>query len=229
VSLVELMIALLLGAVVVLGGINLYLLMVRGEQDVSERNRLTDEFRAMANVLSRDLRRAGFWEADLAMDELWNNPFTAADTDLQISARTGEAANSCILYSYDIDRDGTVGDLQSPPAATQERFGFRLNDQTIESYSGGNWSCDAGNWERLSTPGVEVTGFALDPNETIISFADPAVPQTVSSCPSGASCQYIRSVRFTMTGRLRRDPGVTEILQGSVRLRNDKFEPGGTP
>ena len=229
VSLIELMIALLLGAVVVLGGINLYLLMVRGEQDVSERNRLTDEFRAIANVLSRDLRRAGYWNADPTVDQFWDNPFTAADTDLQIGASSGEAANSCVLYSYDLDQDGLVGDLQSPPAATQERFGFRLKQQTIETYTGGSWDCDSGAWERLSTPGVDITGFALDPNETIISFADPASPATVSSCPGGVSCQTIRSVGYILSGRLKRDPEVTEILRGSVRVRNDKFVLGTTP
>jgi type IV pilus assembly protein PilW len=58
-TLIELMLAILLSTVVVLGGMNLYLSVVQSCADVCERNNLNDELRSVMGLMVRDIRRAG--------------------------------------------------------------------------------------------------------------------------------------------------------------------------
>jgi hypothetical protein len=194
---------------------------VRGSQDVNQRNRLTDEFRAIGNMITRDLRRSGYWGANLGTDEIWNNPFTVtAETDLLVHQMSGEADHSCVLFSYDLDHNGSPGDLETPPG-TQERFGFRLNNQSLETFTGGTWSCNDGNWKPLSTPGVLISTLDFTLNATCINVDTEL--EEACPCSSGASCQHLRRVDFTLSGQLESDPDVTESLFESINIRNDKF------
>lgn len=219
-SLVELMIGLLLSTIIVLGGINLYLSIVRSGADVYERNRLTDELRSMNAILVKDIRRAGFWEANPVADDVWSNPFTASGTDLVIGEKSGEAASSCVMYSYDLDTNGAVSD-PNDPSATQERFGFRLNNQKVEMFAGDSFSCSGGTWETLSSPDVLISNLGFSLAQVCLDVAT----ETVETCPcnTGDACQHIRTVNVSITAQLAQDAAVTETLTEAIKVRNDKF------
>lgn len=230
-SLIELLISLVISMVVVMGTINLYIAIVQNTKTVNERNRLTDEVRAVGGSLVRDLRRAGYWEATMGVDDVWDNPFTATgSTDLAIGKFTGETDDSCVLYSYDLNTDGLVGDPNDPGS---ERFGFRLKDSAIEVFRDGNYSCADGTWAAVTTPEVSITKFELTLEETCFDFSNVAAvpdPNAISCpCTSGHPCQYIRRVEVVMDTELSNDAEISEKFRESVKLRNDKFVPPPSP
>ena len=213
-TLVELMISIVLSMIVVLGTVNLYLTIVKGGKDVYDRNRLTQELRTISATLAKDVRRAGYWEAVMGVDDIWLNPFTTGGNDIAVGARTGEAANSCILYSYDMNLDGAVDD----PA---DRFGFRLNTGAVQMYTSGTFSCDNGTWETITTPEVSITNLSFALSETCMDVAT----ESAAACPctTGSSCQHIRRVAVGLAGQLAADAAINEALSESIRIRNDKF------
>lgn len=220
-SLIELLISLVISMVVVLGTTNLYIAIVQNTKSVNERNRLTDEVRAVTGTLARDLRRAGYWEANMGVDDIWDNPFTASGTtDLSLSKFTGEADDSCVLYSYDLNTDGLVGD-PNDPSDRSERYGFRLNDMAIEVFRDGNYACDDGTWEEVTTPEVSITQFAFALAEDCFDITT----ETAATCPctSGNACQHIRRVDISLQAELTNNSNVTEFFSESVKVRNDKF------
>jgi len=215
------MISLVISMVVILGVMNLYLAIVQNTQQVHERSRLTDEIRAVTGSLMRDLRRAGYWEAAMGVDDLWDNPFTSSGTtDLTISEFSGEATGSCILYSYDLNTDGLVGD-PNDPADRSERFGFRLNSDAIEVFRDGTYDCSDGTWEAVTTPEVQINSFSLALAEDCFNITT----ETAEACPctSGNACQHIRRVDVSLSAELTENADVTESFNESIKIRNDKF------
>lgn len=219
-TLIELLVALVVAMVIVLGVSALYLSIVISSTNVYESNRLTNELRALSGTMTRDIRRAGFWEATMGVDEIWNNPFTESGTDLVISEASGEATDTCILYSYDINKDGVVGDPVDP-SDMSERFGLRLRDDAVEAYRSGNYDCDNGAWETVTTPEIAISTLDFSLDETCFDVTN----ETAEGCPceSGDACQHVRRVDINLTGTLVADSNVSETIVESVGVRNDKF------
>lgn len=224
-SLVELMISIVISLIVVLGGINLYLAIVDSAKHTYERNRLTEELRALTTIISRDLRRAGFWEANMGTDDLWTNPFTVTgDTDLTVSNKSGEAANSCVLYAYDTDLDGLVADTGS--GGDNEYFGIRLNSNGAEVQADDSaFTCNEGTWTRLTSPELNLSKLEFILNQSCIEIDLAVVNPTPQTCPctSGESCQYIRSVDLDIEGSLTSTTTKSEEIFETITIRNDKF------
>lgn len=171
-TLLELMIGLAVGLIVVSGVLVVYLSTVESSGSTLKSSRLNQEMSALINIMSNDMRRAGFWGTpDFTTPE--SNPFSIVDTatpanttalavhaltgavwnDTTYAATLGDRNGRCITYSYDANQDGSVDN--------NERLGFRwsgLATDPIEmrtSTSGGTNLCnDAGNdsWEPITDP-----------------------------------------------------------------------------
>ena len=93
-SLIELMVAMVLGLIVIGSVIALVLSMMRANNQTIASTRLTQELRALAALMSNDLRRAGGVIDPLTVATANagnpNNPFAVIDT----------ATAGCIRYSY---------------------------------------------------------------------------------------------------------------------------------
>ncbi len=220
-SLVELMISLVLSAIVVLGCIQLYLAVLKGSQETYKSNRLTDELSTLMIVLEKDLRRAGFWQADMGLDSPWINPFTnAGTTDIARGKATGAADNSCIRYSYDLDIDGAVD--------PNEYRAVRLNTSGEVQVANESTDCNSGTWSTLTTPEVKITKLEFLLQQSCLDVVTEASVTCNCSgdncaCPGTGACQIVRSVDITIDGELAQDDTVKESLQESVKIRNDKF------
>ncbi|GIX31134.1 MAG: hypothetical protein KatS3mg124_1606 [Porticoccaceae bacterium] len=81
----------------------------------------------------------------------------------------------CVLYSYDLDRDGLQGVGGASGAGSGqdadnfELFGFRWNGQALEqrvavASAADAASCDAGTWVDVTDDTLTVTGFAVSLN-----------------------------------------------------------------
>ncbi len=221
-SLIELMITVVISLIVVLGVIQLYLAIVTSSKATYERNRLTEEMRSLMAIMSRDIRRAGFWNANTGTADLWINPFTQAETDINVGSSSGEPTRSCIQYSYDIDLDGTVD--------ADEYYSVRLQSGTVQIANEQLASCNTGSlgteWRVATTPEITITDLDFTLSETCLDVET----ETEENCPcdSGNACQTIRSVDVVLEGNLTSDNSVTEKLFETIKIRNDKFECGSS-
>lgn len=242
-TLVEIMIALLLGLMIVGTTIALYIGTINNSNDTLKAARLNHDLDSAMSLMMNDIKRAGYWgEAVIASDSR-DNPFTVRpDTDIQIrnlsSPETAVDPGDCILYSYDADGDGDVDD--------NEYYGFRLDNNSIDIRKSGqdNDDCDDSDdsWEEMilgDQLNIQSLQFSLLPQGTLTATTRcmnfSAVPATtfnttcdVADNTSGniASGDLViekRVVNIVITGVLDDDTTVRKSLTGSVQVRNDKI------
>lgn len=147
-SLIELLIAMAIGLSAIAGLTSFVGTAAANSSHYSINLRLNEEINTVANLISNDIKRAGF-NADIATAV--NQPKLFSDTFLtpiKISKHPQEKANSCILYRYDKDQNG-----QFNHAENNENYGFRLHNSAIEMRQKGA-SCNAGGWQDLTDSSV---------------------------------------------------------------------------
>ncbi len=225
-SLVELMISIAVGLAVLGGVISIFASTVKSNADTLEMTQLNQELRATIDIMSRDIRRSGYWfnapsaigpPATVASNK---NPFET----LAISRFGTETADSCITYQYDADNDGNIdlgtsgaGDTSQP----DERFGFRLRDGAVEARQSGA-SCTAGGWENITDEkNIEITLLRF------ILTAQPAIdldgPTTAAGTGTNTSTINVRGVQIILEGRSRSDAMMTRRLTENALTRSDKW------
>lgn len=162
-TLIELLIALAISLVVLAGATSVYLTSLRLENDNFNLTRLTQDMRAMLDLMQRDIRRAGFATSDpgLNLAGLRDNPFFGDAADIRVHWN-----GACIVYAYNRDDDANgdgVSDEVPPAVDGNEYLGFRLNAGRLEMRQSGttNADCDHGSWIALSGPKVEVTALSF--------------------------------------------------------------------
>lgn len=247
-SLVELMIALLIGLIIVAATITLYATTVKSGSDTIKSARLNHDLEAAMTLMVNDIRRAGYWGGAIKGSNAKVNPFTSPTTDINLPAA------SCILYTYDgaLD-DGIVGN--------NEHYGFRLNANgaiLIRTSGSTTATCpnNDDNWVPFTDDSqVNITGLsfttALDENgdgtpdtgykclNTSKPLTDPPpTPLTANTNPALDTCAAMggpgalvsgdtavesREIQITLTGQLTDDPTVTKTLTDFVTVRNDRI------
>ena len=169
--------------------------------------RLMQDLRAAAELVGRDLRRAGHWAA-AASGVRHGDASAAANPHVAIAPAL--AASNAVTLSFSTG----AGDPMAIDDA--ERFGFRLRSGTIEIQLGDR------NWQALSDPGtMVVTSFSVEPRvdeADLGTFCDKPCAAGNATCPPR---QQIRSFAIALAARSTVDPGVTRALGRSVRVRND--------
>lgn len=155
-SLVELMIAMLLGltSLSMLASVAGY--GIGTNANLLRQSRLTEEMRAALFLIKREVRRAGFnGNARQRVQDAVTSPSDFA-ASIVVGAFPGEPPDSCILFSYDINLNG-MADENNP----NERLGFRLKDGAIEVRQAGA-ACDEPGWQDLTdSQVVEITNLSF--------------------------------------------------------------------
>lgn len=203
-TLVELLVGIALGLFIVAGAATLFVNHLGNSRRLLLEARLNQDLRAAADLITRDLRRAGYWGNALqgtvatgASSTTTPNPYAA------VSASSGS-------ITYDFSRDATENNMRD----ANERFAFDVSAGTIRMTINGAA-------QAITDPGtVTITGFTIAPTEAVVDIRDSCA----SACV-GAGCPTItvRQYRVTIAGRATRDATVTRTLQTSVRVRNDAF------
>ena len=195
--------------------------------------RLNQDLRAAADIVSRDLRRASYW--DFSPTGLWSagatsvsatNPYATIDT----------ATASTIVYTY-----------QRPNVdpSTNAKLGFRRTENSgvgtleIQNASGG--------WQAITDPNsVNITNFDLVPTARSVELWQYCSCRTrlpVSSACTNATLStsstrpqmIIRQYEFAIkgkanTGRTDLNEAIKREIRGTVRVRNDELKnPNGCP
>lgn len=207
-SIVELLVGVAIGLFIVAAASTLLAGHLRENRRLLLEARLMQDLRTAADVVARDLRRAGHWGGATA--GVWaagdtgvaTNPYVALAPDAVVSDTVG------FRYSRDAVENNTVD--------SNEQFGFRLRNGAVELQLG------AGNWQALTDAGtLTVTTFTITPTVQEVPLdrfcAKPCAPGA-AACPPR---QQVRSLALLIVGRLAVDGSVGRSVRGNVRLRND--------
>lgn len=139
-TLIEIMIALVLGLIVVGGAITIYITTIKGSSDTIKSARLNYDVDSVMVLMINDIRRAGYWGGAIAGSDATENPYTVTSlpaapptnfalTDINVYAYDGHA-NGCVLYTYDANDDGHYDDDLSDGTNSiddrDEFYGFRF-------------------------------------------------------------------------------------------------------
>lgn len=209
-TLTELMVALVLNTFLLAALIAIFTANVDHYRKSLNLNRLNQQLQTAMDIMTSEIRRAGF--SATASNDVGtgqnNNAFVASGVDIAVNG-----SGNCILFAYDHDGNGTLPSISS--SVDDERYGFRLNGQTLQSRPpGAAFSCTASSsaWENMTDPGfIQITSLTFTLTTT-----------TMTTGP-GTQGLAIRSVDISITGRLTSDNTITKTLTQHVRIRNDKF------
>ena len=209
-SLVELMVGLAIGLFIVAIAITLLSGHLHEQRSLMQESRLMQELRASADVIARDLRRAGHW-GDAAAG-VWRSGASAVAANPYVALTPSSAASDAVSFRF--SRDGTENHLVD----ANEQYGFRLRQGVIEMLLGG------GNWQAVTDSGtLVVSAFKVKPEvqETSLErLCSTACPADSPTCPPR---QQVRSLSVIITGRATADASVVRSVHTTVRLRNDSI------
>lgn len=230
VTLVELMIAGLIALIALSAVLTVYSASARHSAQLLQLAHLHQQLHALTHLISRDLRRAGYWHFDPGIRAPSDNPFQNAGNQLHIQADSGENPDSCILFSYDLDQDGLVGvgACDNTGCADEsdednvEQFGFRLRGARVQSrYGGSGLACDRGYWQAVNDPATEITQLQFTQQSRCLNLLEadrlctPESPRLIQ-----------RAVEIQLSGQLRNRPDTHTAITRWVRIRNDQLREG---
>ena len=237
VSLVELMVAIAVGLLIVLGTTTFFLNNQAAVLDNTESLKLNGIMRSSLDFMGREISRTGYWESAPhfigSIDRSSNppqpdfaqvNPFgtlafqhfsagAASDCKHQTATSTSTASCNCLLFAY--DRPGTSADSGElvQTVASGELSGYRLNGGQIEyKRSGTAFSCTEGEWSALTPSLLHVTQLEFE------LTGQP--PVTIAGPDGSASVGKIskRSVTVRLGATLA---GESKTISDSFDIRND--------
>jgi Tfp pilus assembly protein PilW len=185
--------------------------------------RLTQDLNAAMELMTRDLRRAGYSSAAQgpgAAASAPPNPFAVEAVAGAGDGGINLATAGCALYSYDVPA------TENGTRDVTERLGFRLQGGAVQAGTSAT-TCAVGNWQPVTDPTLsEITVLTFQYLDGAGAAAAPQGPFVAASGVTWAVCT--RLIQITLTGRLVGNPNVTRTLTQSVRVRNDWYRTGTT-
>ncbi|MBA3597806.1 MAG: prepilin-type N-terminal cleavage/methylation domain-containing protein [Methylibium sp.] len=211
-SLVELLVGAALGLFLVGGAISLFV----GNLDSSRRllieARVNQDLRTAADLIARDLRRAGYWAEAIkgVAAAPMPNPHKAI-------AGTYGVADSEITYSFARNGNSSV--------ENNEQFGFKLYRGAIRMRTDGT------QWQSITDPDViTVTALEITASETPVALGDacakvcPPPTGATYTCPDPPTLILRRyDILLQANAAGPGNAAITRQLRESVRVRNDQF------
>jgi type IV pilus assembly protein PilW len=168
--------------------------------------RLSQDMRAAMDIVTRDVRRAGYWQNAQAGSWFYGSASAVVSYDSTGYAAVAPAsgpASSAVTYAYSKDADNVAN-----PAT--EQFGVKQSGNTLQMKIGG------GGYQDLTDPQTtNVTAFTVTPTVTTIPIS--CIKPCAASCPT----VQVREYAIALTAQAANDPTVQRTLRSSVRLRND--------
>lgn len=192
-SIIELLIGVVIGIFIVGGAISLFLTTLDGSRRMLLEARLHQDLRTAADIVTRDLRRAGYWSTAV-------QGITGSITNPN---RTVTATANTVTYTFD-----------APGSA---------NQQVIFSLSGGKIRMQLGNADAqdLTDPSVmTVTQFAITARPNTIALGNLC---NTACAGAGCPSIEVRRYDITIEGQSVADASIVRRLETSVRVRNDNI------
>ncbi|MEX8493148.1 PilW family protein [Sphaerotilus sp.] len=221
-SLIELMLAIALGLLLLTGLLQLAAVHTDEQRRLLLESRLTQDLRTAIELISRDVRRAGYW-ADVS-GGAWDGTHpsaTLSPNPYRGVVLNGPTAAPWIGYSY--SRDLTEDNI----SGNQEKFGLRLNtsSQVIEWRLSGSAIApdDRDSWQALTDPALaRVTRLLIrieEQRQSLLALCPLTTCNGQARCPPE---RVQRKVRVELDAQDARDSRVQRQLFTETRLRNDE-------
>ncbi|MBK6787149.1 MAG: hypothetical protein IPG77_05665 [Betaproteobacteria bacterium] len=201
------MVGIAVGLFIVAGTVTLATSQLSENRRVLLETQVQQDLRAAADIIARDLRRAGRQnDNDALLNVAQPLPAAPPAANPLAAINVGGAAGSADLsFSY-----------MQPSGITAAGFQRDAARGTIRMRIGGNW-------QDLTDPNaLEVTAFDVEILE------GPAAPLRLPCprlCPDGTENCWptlqVRELQVTIAGQARSDPAVAHQVTTRVRLRND--------
>jgi prepilin peptidase dependent protein B len=226
-SIVELLVGVAVGLFLVAGAATLFVTNLGNSRQLLLEARINQDLRATVDLITRDLRRAGYWGNSLAG--------TTATVTAGVSATTPNPYRAITpgtgIVEYAFSRDTVENNTRN----TNEEFGFQ---RTVVNSVGVVQMKVANNWQTVTDPqAMDVTAFTVTPTETNVDVRTACAVAccsdadvTAGTCATrniaaGASCPTIRVRQYavTLTANAIGNARVTRTLQTRVRPRNDEY------
>lgn len=213
-TLIELMVALVLGLVVIGGVMGVFISTYQANAQNIKAIRLNEEMRAVMGLISRDIRRAGTrelaWQPSLLGS---TNPFSTA-TAWAVSDM-GAAPDACIRLAYSVTNDDGTD-----PA---NLYGYRLNTTgAIDTYNHdpGEWNCNGSGWQQVSDPAIAWIQSLSFTVTTEPGTAGVAVRSVIINLRAGTHTRSTDPSNLTAAECSNVDV-VCRQIQEKIRVRND--------
>jgi len=209
-SLVELMVGIALGLIIVAAASLTSVAHLNDNRRLLLETQVQQDLRAAAEIVTRDLRRAGYWAA--ATRGVWTAGTTSLQPNPYVSiaeVNPGETSNKVVFsYSLDADKDLTENNLVD----IHDQAGFRLRNGGVELQLG------AGNWQQLTDPAVvRITALQIELQVQTIDLGGACLKPCDDDCPT----QDVRELVVGIQGEAVHDAAVSRRLQTRARLPND--------
>ncbi|MEA2079585.1 MAG: prepilin-type N-terminal cleavage/methylation domain-containing protein [Pseudomonadota bacterium] len=227
VTLVELMIAGVIALIALPAVLTVYSASARHSAQLLQQAHLHHQLHALMHLISRDLKRAGYWHFDPKLRAPSDNPFQNATNQIRIQAHSGESPDSCVLFSYDLDQDGLVGVggcddadcVDETDDDNVEQFGFRLHAARVQSrYGGSGLECESGYWQTVTDPAMEMTQLQFTQQSSCLNLLEAD-----RECTPESPRLIQRAVEIQLSGQLRNRPDTNLAISQWVRIRNDQL------
>lgn len=206
-SLVELMVGTAIGLIVVAAAGSVVAASHAAARRIQVEARLMQDLRGAAELVGRDLRRAGHWAAAASGVRL-GDAIGTVNPHAEIAPAGAAASTVALSFSTEAGDPDSVDD--------SERFGFRLRAGTIEIQLG------ARNWQALTDPQtLVVTSFSVAPRVDEIDLSTFCTTPCAAGSLTCPPRQQVRAYAIAVAGRAAADPAVTRSLRSTVRVRND--------
>ena len=212
-SIVELLIAMAIGLFLSAVGTTLLVSQLHESKSLLVEARLMQDLRTAADLIARDLRRAGYWGA--AATGVWTRDETSGGAQVVSNPYTDfspDTSTSTDAVTFRYSRDAR----ENNAVDANEQFGFRLRRNVIELQLG------SGNWQALTDANtISISAFSVTPSLQEI----PLTNLCALACPTGSGhCpprQLVRSLAVSITGRSTTNATVVRNVRIAVRVRND--------
>ena len=212
-SIVELLIAMAIGLFLSAVGTTLLVSQLHESKSLLVEARLMQDLRTAADLIARDLRRAGYWGA--AATGVWTRDETSGGAQVVSNPYTDfspDTSTSTDAVTFRYSRDAR----ENNAVDANEQFGFRLRRNVIELQLG------SGNWQALTDANtISISAFSVTPSLQEI----PLTNLCALACPTGSGhCpprQLVRSLAVSITGRSTTNATVVRSVRIAVRVRND--------
>lgn len=207
-SIVELLVGVAIGLIVAQGALSLFVRNITASRRLLYETRLNQDLRAAADLVARDLRRAGYWgnaiqgtNAVGATAATALNPYSAVDT------------TSASQITYEFSRDGTENNTLD----SAEQFGFRLSSGALQMQT------DNGSWTDITnSQALTITSFTVTPTTTTLPLGNLCFKTCAPGAPNCPSVT-VRSYAILLRGQAVADSNIRRDLRSTVRMRNDQL------
>ncbi len=183
-TLPEMMLALSVGSMIVMAATQVFPQLHKQISILQQHYHLELVLSQIMAALEKDLRRAGFCHGECQGKAITTRQYQ------------GEAANSCLIVAYDLNRNGR---WEGEKHQESEYFGYRLRNKALEGQRGA-LNCSGNGWEKL-----------FDPQEiAIMHFSVNRLPQHTTE----------QVYRVQLAGQKKGNPAIHRQLTYTIRGNN---------